>query len=107
MVGLSAWIGALGLFIGVMAKVEEQSVLFSLIAMFLFTAFAGAWFPLDVTGKAFSTIGHLTPGAWAMDGLQNIVLRGQGLASVWLPAAILLAYAGFFFVLAVWQFKYE
>jgi hypothetical protein len=42
-----------------------------------------------------------------MDGLQNIVLRGQGLASVWLPAAILLAYAGFFFVLAVWQFKYE
>jgi ABC-2 type transport system permease protein len=105
--GLCAWIAAMGLFIGVIAKVEEQAVLFSLISMFVLTAFAGAWFPLEVTGKAFNTIGHITPGAWAMDGFQNIVLRGQGLDSVLLPVGVLLAYAALFFFLAVWQFKYE
>ena len=106
-VTLSAWVSALGLFISTLAKGEEQVVLLSLIAMFLFTALGGAWFPLEVTGPAFNTIGHLTPGAWAMDGLQNVVVRGLGVESVLLPAGVLLAYAIGFFGLAVWRFKFE
>ncbi|MBN1920002.1 MAG: ABC transporter permease [Anaerolineae bacterium] len=101
----SLWIASMGLFIGMLAQGEEQVILFCLIAMFLFTSLGGAWFPLEVTSKAFYTIGHLTPGAWAMDGLQNILVRGLGLASVWQPAGILLAYALGFFVLAVWRFR--
>jgi ABC-2 type transport system permease protein len=81
--------------------------MWSLIAMFVFTAMGGAWFPLDITGQTFSTIGHLTPTAWAMDGFQNIVMRGLGLSSVLLPAGILLAYAVLFFGLAVWRFRFE
>ncbi|MFN8594814.1 MAG: ABC transporter permease [Anaerolineae bacterium] len=104
---LAAWVSALGLFVSTIAKGEEQVVLFALIAMFLFTALGGGWFPLEVTGPAFNTIGHLTPGAWAMDGLQNIVVRGLGIEAVLLPAAILLAYAIGFFGLAVWRFKFE
>jgi len=104
-VAFSLWIASMGLFIGMLAQGEEQVILFCLIAMFLFTSLGGAWFPLEVTGKAFYTIGHLTPGAWAMDGLQNILVRGLGLASVWQPAGILLAYALGFFVLAVWRFR--
>ena len=86
-VTFSLWIASMGLFIGMLARGEEQVILFCLIAMFLFTSLGGAWFPLETTGKAFYTIGHLTPGAWAMDGLQNILVRGLGLASVWQPAA--------------------
>jgi hypothetical protein len=71
------------------------------------TALAGAWFPLDMTGPAFNTIGHLTPGAWAMDGFQNIVVRGLGLASVLVPAIVLLGFAALFFGLAVWRLKFE
>ncbi len=106
-VALAAWVSALGLFVSTIAKGEEQVVLFALIAMFLFTALGGAWFPLEVTGPAFNTIGHLTPAAWAMDGLQNVVVRGLGVQSVLLPAGILLAYAIAFFGLAVWRFKFE
>ena len=106
-VAVGAWVSALGLFVSTLAKGEEQVVLFSLIAMFLFTALGGGWFPLEVTGPAFNTLGHLTPGAWAMDGLQNIVVRGLGFESALLPAGILLAYALGFFGLAVWRFKFE
>jgi hypothetical protein len=55
----------------------------------------------------FSTVGHLTPGAWAMDGFQNIALRGLGLSSVLLPVGVLLAYAAALSALAVWRFRVE
>jgi ABC-2 type transport system permease protein len=107
MVTLSLWAASLGLLIGALAQQEEQVVTWSLIAMFLFAALGGAWFPLEVAGDAFATIGHLMPTAWAMDGLQNIVVRGQGLGSVLMPAGILLACTAAFFGLAVWQFRFE
>jgi len=107
MVTLALWVASLGLLIGAVAKSEDQVIMWSLIAMFVFSAMGGAWFPLEVTGKTFAAIGHLMPTAWAMDGFQNIVLRGLGLDSVLLPAGILLAYAVVFFGLAVWRFKFE
>jgi ABC-2 type transport system permease protein len=107
MVTLALWTASLGLLIGAVSKDEDQVIMWALIAMFIFAAMGGAWFPLDVTGQTFSTIGHLMPTAWAMDGFQNIVMRGLGLNSALLPAGILLAYAVVFFALAVWRFKFE
>jgi ABC-2 type transport system permease protein len=107
MVTLALWAASLGLLIGAVSRREEQVITWSLIAMFVFASLGGAWFPLEVAGEAFTTIGKLTPSAWAMDGLQNIVVRGQGLNSVLLPAGILLAYAAAFFGLAVWRFRFE
>jgi ABC-type transport system involved in multi-copper enzyme maturation permease subunit len=40
-----------------------------------------------------------------MNGYQNILMRGLGLESAWMPALILTAYALGFFVLAVWRFR--
>jgi ABC-2 type transport system permease protein len=104
-VAMGLWVAAVGLLIGVLAKAEEQVILFSLIAMFLFSALGGTWFPLEVAGKAFATLGRLTPSAWAMSGFQNILIRGLGLESAWLPTSILLAYALIFFAVAAWRFR--
>lgn len=98
-------IGALGLLIGVLAKSEEQAVMFSLIPMFILSALGGAWVPLEITGPTFSTIGHVSPVAWAMDGFENIIARGLGFGSVLVPAAALLGYAVLFFILAAWRFR--
>jgi ABC-2 type transport system permease protein len=102
---LAIWIASLGLAIGVLVKGEEQVLVWSMFAMFLFSALGGCWFPLESTGSVFSLIGHLMPSAWAMDGFQNIVIRGLGFSSVLLPTAILMSYALAFFGLAVWRFK--
>ena len=107
MVALALWVASLGLLIGAASKSEEQVMMWALMAMFVFSAMGGAWFPLDITGQAFAAIGHLMPTAWAMDGFQNIILRGLGLSSVLLPTGILLAYAVAFFALAVWRFRFE
>ncbi len=106
-VTMALWTASLGLLIGTLARTEEQAIIFSLIPMFVLSALGGAWMPLEVTGKAFQTVGHLLPTAWAMDGIQNIIVRGLGLESALLPAGIMLAYAVVLFALAAWRFKFE
>ncbi|MGD0175003.1 MAG: ABC transporter permease [Anaerolineales bacterium] len=100
----AACISALGLLIGVFSKSEEQTIVLVMIPMFVLSGLGGAWMPLEYTGAAFQTIGHASPIAWAMDGFQNIVIRGLGFNSVLIPAAVLMGYALLFFALAVWRF---
>jgi ABC-type Na+ efflux pump permease subunit len=104
-VALGLWVASMGLLIGVIAKGDEQVILYSMIAMFLFSAMGGTWFPLEAAGGAFAAIGKAMPSAWAMNGYQNILIRGLGLSSAWLPAVVLAAYAFGFFGLAVWRFR--
>jgi len=104
---VAIWAASLGLLIGVVSRREEHVVLWSLAAMFLLAGLGGAWFPLDVTGKTFAAIGHLLPSAWAMDGFQNIILRGLGFESILLPVGILLGYTLLFFGVSIWRFRTE
>lgn len=104
-VAAAACISAMGLLIGVFAKSEEQTVIFVMIPMFVLSGLGGAWMPLEFTGAAFQSIGHVSPVAWAMDGFKNIVARGLGFSSVLVPAAALLGYAVLFFILAAWRFR--
>lgn len=104
---LSLWAASLGLLISAISRKEDQVITLSLIAMFIFAAMGGSWFPLEVAGKAFAAIGHLMPTAWAMDGFQNILMRGLEFQSVLMPAGIVLAYALAFFGLAIWRFRFE
>ncbi|HKJ38635.1 MAG TPA: ABC transporter permease [Anaerolineales bacterium] len=101
---LGLWVASMGLLIGVLAKEEQQVIMYSMIAMFLFSAMGGTWFPLETTGGAFAAIGKAMPSAWAMNGLQNILIRGLGLESVWMAVGMLSVYALGFFLLAVWRF---
>ncbi len=105
--GLAVWVVSLGMLIGALAKTDNHVTVYSLLAMFLFTGLGGAWFPLEGTGAAFQAIGRLMPTYWAMRGFQNVIVRGMGLSSVWVPVGILLGYTVPFFALAVWRFRYE
>jgi ABC-2 type transport system permease protein len=106
-VSTALWVAALGLLIGVIGSSEEQVVILSMIPMFVLSALGGAWMPLSETSQAFQTIGYLLPSAWTMEGYQNIIVRGFGLESVWLPLLIMLAYTAVFFGAAVWRFREE
>ena len=107
MAALALWASSLGLLIGAIAHAETQVILFTLVAMFLFAAMGGAWFPLETAGEAFSSFGGYLPSAWAMEGFQNIVLRGQALSSALLPAGILLIFSVGFLGISLWRFQFE
>ena len=100
-------VAALGLLIGSLARSEEQVIVFALIPMFILAGLGGAWVPLEVMPAGFQGFARLTPLAWVMTGFQDILIRGQGLEAVWLPAVALAAYAVVFFILSVWRFRVE
>ncbi|HSM26080.1 MAG TPA: ABC transporter permease [Anaerolineaceae bacterium] len=102
---LGLWVASMGLLISTIAKSDNQVVLYAMLAMFFFSALGGTWFPIEGAGGAFAAVAKLLPSSWAMIGLQNILIRGLELSSLWQPAAILLAYALGFFLLAVWRFR--
>ncbi len=101
------WSASLGLLVGVVAQSEEQVIMLAIVLMLVLAGLGGAWMPLELTSETFQTIGHLTPVAWAMDGFENLIIRGLGLDSVWLPAIVLMGYALVLFGLAVWRFRFE
>jgi ABC-2 type transport system permease protein len=106
-VALALFIASLGLLIGTLARSNEHVIIFTLILMFVLSGLGGAWIPLEFTSSTFQTVGHLMPTAWAIDGLENIVVRGLGNSSALLPAGVLLAWAVVIFALAVWRFRTE
>jgi ABC-2 type transport system permease protein len=91
-VGTILCVAAMGLLIGVVSKSEDETVVYAMIAMFVLSGLGGLWMPLETTGKAFQTVGHLTPLAWAMDGYQNILAGHYSFTHISGSLAVLAAY---------------
>lgn len=100
-------LAGLGLLIGTLAKSENAATAATLVLMSVLAALGGAWFPLEITGPAFSAIGHLLPSAWALDAFHSVLLRGAGLRDVLPPAGIVFAYGLAFIGIAIWRFRFE
>lgn len=101
------FVASLGLLIASLSKSEEQTIVFSIIPMFVLSGIGGAWVPLEVTPPAFQQIARFTPLAWVIDGYKDILIRGQGLEAVAPSLLVLGAYAVVLFALAVWRFRIE
>ncbi|MBI9051434.1 MAG: ABC transporter permease [Anaerolineaceae bacterium] len=100
-IGTILCIAAMGLLIGVISKTEEHTVVYAMLAMFVFSGLGGLWMPLETTGEAFQTIGYLTPLAWAMDGYQAILNSGAGISEIWSSLGVLLVYTMGFLLLTI------
>jgi ABC-2 type transport system permease protein len=105
MVSLSLVASTLGLLLAAVLKSEQALIATTVLVSMGVAALSGAWFPLEVAGQGFQTVGHLLPTAWILDGLRGIVVRGFDVGDV-LPAfAVSVAWAAAFFALAVWRFR--
>ncbi len=105
MVSLSLVASTLGLLLASVMKSEQALIATTVLVSMAVAAMSGAWFPLEITGPTFQSVGHLLPTAWILDGLRGIVVRGFDVSDV-LPAfAVSAAWSAGFFVLAVWRFR--
>ena len=93
MVSLSLVASTLGLLLASVLKSEQALIATTVLVSMGVAALSGAWFPLEITGQAFQTVGHLLPTAWILDGLRGIVVRGFDVGDV-LPALARLAGVG-------------
>jgi len=99
-----AFVASLGMLIGILAKVPEQTAVFALIPMFIFAGLGGAWIPIDILGKSVQFASKFTPVSWIMTGFKDILLRGAGLTDILLNVLILVGFSLVFFIPAALLF---
>lgn len=98
---------ALGTTLGTFVKTEGQASGLSIMTGMVMALLGGCWYPLELFPQAVQNIVKILPTTWAMRGLLDIVVRGQGLAAILPEAGILLGFAAVFFGIGVWRFRYE
>jgi len=98
---------ALGTMLGTFVKSEGQAQGISILLGMVMALMGGCWYPLELFPEVVRSMVRVLPTTWAMDGMLDLVLRGQGLSAILPEAGVLLGFAAVFFVIGVWRFKYE
>jgi ABC-type multidrug transport system permease subunit len=104
--GFALVCGSLALFWGAILRRAEQAMVLALVTSLFLGALGGCWWPLEVVPRWMQTVGHLSPTAWAMDGLHAVISFGSGAGAVLVPLLVLLLYAGVFAFLATRWLKF-
>ena len=98
---------ALGVTLGAFVKTEGQASGLSMMLGMVMALLGGCWYPIELFPEFVRTAVKVLPTSWAMQGMLDLVLRGQGLAAVLPEVGVLLGFAMVFFGVGVWRFKYE
>jgi ABC-2 type transport system permease protein len=105
MVSLSLVASSLGLLLASLLTSEQALIAAVVIVSMSVSALSGAWFPLEVAGEGFRSVGHLLPTAWILDGLRGIIVRGFDVEDVLPALAVALSWSAGLFGLAVARFR--
>jgi ABC-2 type transport system permease protein len=98
---------ALGTALGAFVKTERQASGLSIMLGMVLALLGGCWYPLELFPQAARTVVNILPTTWAMQGLMDLLVRGQDLSGILVEAGVLLGFAVVFFAVGVWRLRYE
>lgn len=93
----------MGILLAAFAQNEGHAGGLSIVVVLAMAVVSGAMFP----NIAIPGLQMITPHYWAMQGFINIISRGQGVESTFLPAGILLTMSAVFFTIGAIRFRFE
>ena len=98
---------ALGTTLGTFVKTSSQASGLSIMIGMVFALLGGCWYPIELFPEFVRSAVRVLPTTWAMQGMLDLVLRGQGVNAILPEAGILLGFAVVFFAFGVLRFRYE
>jgi ABC-2 type transport system permease protein len=98
---------ALGVTLGTFVKSSNQASNLSIAAGMGMALLGGAWLPMEIFPQGAQTLAKFLPTTWAMQGLNELVMRGGGIADILLPVGVLIGFAVVFLIIGAWRFRYE
>ena len=98
---------ALGTMLGTFVKTASQANGLSIMLGMVMALLGGCWYPMELFPEVVRNVVKVLPTTWAMQGMLDMVLRGQGVAGVLPEAAVLLGFAAIFFGVGIRRFRYE
>jgi len=96
-----------GLLIAALGRTPEATRGLAILATLLLVMLGGAWVPTFVFPDWLQSVTVWVPTRWAIDGLEAMTWRGQGLEAAWMPVAAMLAVSAVFAAIAVKRFAWE
>jgi ABC-2 type transport system permease protein len=93
------------LLVATFARTREQIIPIGLTVVMLVCAVGGCWWPLFMEPSWLQHASHVTPTAWAMDGLSDLILRDRTLGGIAPTLAALLAYGLVCLGVGAWLYR--
>jgi ABC-2 type transport system permease protein len=107
MVAFALAAAAMGTALGAFVKTEGQASGLSMLLGMVMALLGGCWYPAELFPQVVRNLVKIVPTTWAMEGMLDLVLRGQGLSAILPEAGVLLGFAAVFLAIGVWRFRYE
>lgn len=96
-----------GLLIAALGRTPESARGLATLATLLLVMLGGAWVPSFLFPPWLQTASLFVPTRWAIDGLDAMTWRGQGLDAVLLPLGVMALFAVAFAAIAIARFDWE
>ncbi|MCZ2860863.1 ABC transporter permease [Blastococcus sp. VKM Ac-2987] len=90
--GTCSFLGV-GLLVGAIAKTEEAASALANFIVLPMAFLSGVFFDLSAAPSWMQSVSRVLPLGWMNDGITDVLVRGEGVAAVWLPCLVLLAFA--------------
>ncbi|RME88082.1 MAG: ABC transporter permease, partial [Anaerolineae bacterium] len=97
----------LGLLVAALGKTRSQVSGISTLLALTLAAIGGMMVPVFVMPEFMQTVAKISPHYWALNGYQDVIVRGLGVGDVLYEAGVLLIFAAVFYAFAVWKFRFE
>ena len=104
---LAAAANGLGLLVAALGKTEPQVNALSVLLAITLSALGGMMVPTFIMPNLMKTFSLFTPHAWALAGYHDVIIRGLEVKDVLTEMLVLLGFASFFFVIALWRFRFD
>jgi len=91
--------------VGVFAGNADQASALGVVLGMILAALGGAMVPLELFDEPMSTIAQLTPHAWAISALRDLVSDGAGVLEILEQLGVLVAYAAVLVVIGTWGLR--
>ena len=104
---LAATANGLGLLVAALGKTEAQVNSLSVLLAITLSALGGMMVPTFVMPDWMKTLSLFTPHAWALAGYHDVIIRGLGVKHVLKEMSVLVGFAGLFFAIALWRFRFD
>lgn len=97
---------ALGILIAALARTEGQIGGVGSLVIWGMGLVGGSIIPVFVL-EQFGALPKIVPHYWANSALDNLMIRGLGLADIGTELVILLGFTALFFVVGLWKFDFD
>ena len=104
---LAAAATGLGIMIAALGKTDTQIGGLTSLLTLTMSALGGCLMPTFIMPDFLQKLSRFIPHTWAMQGFQDVLVRGYGLVEILPEAGILLGFALAFFLIGVWRFRFD